>query len=324
MAAIMPREVFISYCSEDEAAANEVREALESRGIACWIAPRDISGGQTWAAAIVGAIEECRVLLVIVSGRANRSRQMSREVELADARKRRILPVRIESVEPRKDLEYFVSNRQWIDLFPPPVQSHKDALVSAVIALRDADTTSSDVTHPSIPAGSKRSAPVIPRPVRSKRAVQVRWLIGGLAVLLLARSVTTYLGWTKSREAYLEFMTEGDQYAHAEMWLDAINWYDMALAKNPPASALSSIYNLRCHANLQAQMVDQALNDCKRSIELEPGRFKAHLDLGEVYQALKEDAQAMREFEAALSLAKTANDIAGQQIASNKIAGARK
>ena len=322
--ATMLREVFISYSSEDEAAASEVCRTLESRGIGCWIAPRDIVGGQTWAASIVGAIEECRILLVIVSSHANRSRQMSREVELADARKRRILPVRIENVTPRKDLEYFVGNKQWIDLFPPPIQLHANTLVNAVTELRDAETTHPDTTGTQIQIEHKLEKPrPTPPPIVGISPGQ-RWLMGSLAIVIVASAIFFYSNWMKSRDAYLEFLAEADQYSHAEMWLDAINWYDMALAKNPPAQARAQIYNLLCHANLQAKMVDEALGDCQRSIQLDSGRFKAHLDAGEVYQVMKQDDKAIAEFETALSIAKTQGDFAGQQIATGKINGLRK
>ena len=307
----MPREVFISYCSQDATAAEEVREALESRGIACWIAPRDIVGGQTWAASIVGAIEECRILLVIVSGHANKSRQMSREVELADARKRRILPVRIEDVPPAKDLEYFVGNRQWTDIFPEPVHKHGDALAKAVKALCDSETTGMDSTATPVKAREDHKHPQpLPFSAPVQTSSRMRWLVGGLGGVIVALAVVAYMMWMKSRDSYLEFMTEADQYAHAEMWLDAINWYDMALAKNPPGAAQGQIYNLRCHANLHAGMVDEALSDCRRAIQITPNSYKAHLDTGEVLQALHQNDKAIKEFEAALSIATTANDIA--------------
>jgi TIR domain len=130
------RDVFISYSSEDREAAEQICQALESRGLSCWIAPRDIQGGQSWAAAIVRAIEECRVMLVVVSTSANISRQMPREVELADSKHRAVLPVRIQNVALVKDLEFFLGNRQWIDAFPGPIGVHGDRLAGAVASLK--------------------------------------------------------------------------------------------------------------------------------------------------------------------------------------------
>jgi hypothetical protein len=107
----MARDVFISYSKSDSEVAHQICEALESRGLRCWIAPRDIPAGQTWASAIVGGIEQSQVVLVVISVSANGSRQMPREVEIADSKHRGVLPVRVENVALLKDLEYFLSNR---------------------------------------------------------------------------------------------------------------------------------------------------------------------------------------------------------------------
>lgn len=39
------RDLFISYSSKDYETAAKVREILEDRGIACWMAPASIPGG---------------------------------------------------------------------------------------------------------------------------------------------------------------------------------------------------------------------------------------------------------------------------------------
>ena len=132
----MTRDAFISYSNADAEPAEQIRHALESRGVKCWIAPRDIPAGQTWASAIVTGIEESHVVVVLISAAANHSRQMPREVEIADAKHRGVLPVRIENVALARDLEFFLSNRQWIDVFPGPIMAHADRLAAAVASLR--------------------------------------------------------------------------------------------------------------------------------------------------------------------------------------------
>jgi hypothetical protein len=37
--------VFVSYASQDAAIANSIVEHLESQGLKCWIAPRDVKPG---------------------------------------------------------------------------------------------------------------------------------------------------------------------------------------------------------------------------------------------------------------------------------------
>ncbi|HEY1946975.1 MAG TPA: toll/interleukin-1 receptor domain-containing protein [Bryobacteraceae bacterium] len=109
--------LFISYCSEDSAQANRVCEALERGGVTCWIAPRNIPPGQPWPAAIAEAIRGSSGFVLLLSTHTERSRQISREVELADRAALPILTFRLEEVAPPRALEYFLTNLQWIDGF---------------------------------------------------------------------------------------------------------------------------------------------------------------------------------------------------------------
>ena len=60
-------EVFISYASHDAAVANAVVEILERHGITCWIAPRDVVPGSLYADEIVGAINDAKVVVLVLS-----------------------------------------------------------------------------------------------------------------------------------------------------------------------------------------------------------------------------------------------------------------
>jgi TIR domain len=109
--------VFISYTSEDKAAADRLCEGLESQNIACWIAPRNIPAGTEWPTAIVEAIGACKAFISILSSHSIQTKQLAREVEIADKRGCQILAFRIENVEPPPALNYFVGNIQWLDAF---------------------------------------------------------------------------------------------------------------------------------------------------------------------------------------------------------------
>ena len=49
----MAHDVFISHSARDKPYADAMCAKLESRGIRCWIAPRDIRPGMEWGAAIL-------------------------------------------------------------------------------------------------------------------------------------------------------------------------------------------------------------------------------------------------------------------------------
>jgi WD40 repeat protein len=134
-------DVFISYSSKDKAAADAACAALESAGIRCWIAPRDIIPGHNYGEAILDAIERAEVVVLILSGSANASPQIMREIERAVSKGVAILPLRIEDVLPARALEYFISEAHWLDAFPPPREKYFATLVASVRTLIASDPT---------------------------------------------------------------------------------------------------------------------------------------------------------------------------------------
>jgi ABC-type amino acid transport substrate-binding protein len=132
----MPYDAFISYCSEDKKVADAVCGTLEATKIRCWIAPRDVLPGRTWGSAIVDAIGESAVMVVIFSKHSNGSPQVMREIERAVNKGVSIIPFRVEDVMPSKDLEYFISSCHWLDATNPPLEQHIGELAEAILALQ--------------------------------------------------------------------------------------------------------------------------------------------------------------------------------------------
>src|ERR1700689_2465906 len=97
-------KVFISYPSQDAAVADTVCAALEAAGLPCWIAPRDVRAGESYAAAIVQAINSCRMLVLVLSKSAVDSPHVLREVERASSKKRPILSIRMDAAVLPPDL----------------------------------------------------------------------------------------------------------------------------------------------------------------------------------------------------------------------------
>jgi TolB-like protein/Tfp pilus assembly protein PilF len=129
--------VFISYASQDAAIADKVCAALEAAGMLCWIAPRDVHAGRSYAAAIVEAINSCRMLLLALSQSAIDSPHVLREVERASSKRRPVLSVRIDDAKLPPDLEYFLSANQWLDACGRPIEQILPAVVGSV---RDHDS----------------------------------------------------------------------------------------------------------------------------------------------------------------------------------------
>ncbi|MBI1918588.1 MAG: toll/interleukin-1 receptor domain-containing protein [Planctomycetes bacterium] len=128
-------DVFISHSSEDKAVADAVCAKLESQGVRCWIAPRDILPGTNWGEAIVQAIGDSLVMVVVFSSHANISEPVVREVERAVNKKVIVLPFRVENVAPSGPLEFFLSSAHWLDALTPPLEGHLQHLAETVQVL---------------------------------------------------------------------------------------------------------------------------------------------------------------------------------------------
>ncbi|MCL1824239.1 MAG: trypsin-like peptidase domain-containing protein [Oscillospiraceae bacterium] len=114
----MAHDVFISHSSKDKNAADAICHALENNGIKCWIAPRDVSPGAEYAGELTGGIKNCKIFLLVFSRESNTSRPVSKEIETAFRYEKTVLPYRIEDVEMRESLEYYLANLHWLDAFP--------------------------------------------------------------------------------------------------------------------------------------------------------------------------------------------------------------
>jgi hypothetical protein len=129
----MAHDVFISYSNHDMEVAQRVCNYLEHRAVACWLAPRDVLAGKNFGAAIVAAIETCKVVVVIFSSSANSSKQVIREVKIADDYEKAVIPLRIEHVTPNKDLAYFLGSAHWIQVTDRSEQDDLNTLHAALM-----------------------------------------------------------------------------------------------------------------------------------------------------------------------------------------------
>jgi hypothetical protein len=155
----MPFDAFISYSSKDKTAADAACAVLEGAGVRCWIAPRDIRPGGQYGAAIIDAIDHCRVMILIFSSSANDSQQIHREIERAVAKGMPIVPVRIEEVTPTKSMEYFLGAIHWLDALTPPIEKHLQQLVGTVTAILQADQSRNGPLSEMLQASNQMPSP---------------------------------------------------------------------------------------------------------------------------------------------------------------------
>lgn len=177
-------DVFVSYASPDREPAFRIVEFLESNGVSCWVAPRDVSPGMEYGEAIISGIENSRALVLVLSEESNNSQFVRKEVERAVSKVKPVLPVRIREVSPAGSLEFFISSAQWIDAFRTPMESHLLPLLQAIKGI----------------AGDGTGAPV-----RSSAAPLVRhgnqrrnMAVTGLGLLVFAAAAWGFLSWREA------------------------------------------------------------------------------------------------------------------------------
>jgi hypothetical protein len=197
----MAHDVYISYSHVDKAAADAACATLERAGIRCWIAPRDITPGDEWSAAIIKAIDQCRAMVLIFSQNANTSRQIRREVERAITVGIPLVPVRIEDVVPTESLAYFMGTVHWLDAMTPPFENHLVRLADSLKGLLQARPSSPLAgTAPfAAPAASApahaASAAAIPFSAATAEPAGKRAMFGEIMNFNYQRSAKQAFGW---------------------------------------------------------------------------------------------------------------------------------
>ena len=126
------KDVFISHASNDRVTADRIRELLEARGLACWIAPRDIQPGKDYAEEIIRGIENASAVVLILSENANMSTFVKKEIERAVSKAKAVFPVRIREVFPSPGLELFISSSHWVDAWQSPMDAKIDQLANSI------------------------------------------------------------------------------------------------------------------------------------------------------------------------------------------------
>jgi hypothetical protein len=168
----MNHDVFVSYSSPNREVAEAACAALEGRGMKCWIAPRDVTAGESWSGEIVEAIAQAKLMVLVFSSQANASKHVLREVERAVHHGIPIIPLRIEKVRPTKELEYFLSVKHWLEAESRPIDPHLVRLAETIQGLLSRGPRASPAAVAADPTESaSASRPVQPahsaRPVSS-------------------------------------------------------------------------------------------------------------------------------------------------------------
>jgi hypothetical protein len=128
----MAHDVFISHVAEDKPVAEAVCATLESQRIRCWMAPRDVLPTANYAEALIDAIDQSRLVVLVLSSNSNESFHVIREVGAAVRRGIPVLPFRVENVPLSPGMEFLTGGIRGVNALTPPLEKHLQQLAETV------------------------------------------------------------------------------------------------------------------------------------------------------------------------------------------------
>ena len=158
--------IFISYSRQDCDFVDKLITELAEQDFNTWRDTDNIGGGAAWRAAISRAIRNCEAFLVVLSPQSVASKNVVKELSLADEHRRPIVPVRFQEFESLPDIEYQLSGLQWVDFSAGSYSRAFNDLLSALRVEREARQSGKLRPIRDLPPPPKPHPKPPPEPVR--------------------------------------------------------------------------------------------------------------------------------------------------------------
>ena len=139
------KEIFISYSTMDIVAAETVRDVLETNGLSCWMAPRDIPGGSNYTKEIPIAIRNCTVFVLILSQNAQNSHWVLKELDSAVNAGKVILPFMLEDCILNDEFNFLLTGAQRYAAYQKKAEA-LETLIRRVRGILDAPDAPVEIT----------------------------------------------------------------------------------------------------------------------------------------------------------------------------------
>lgn len=299
----MGQDIFISYSSKDQSVANVVCGYLESTGLPCWIAPRDINPGTDWGEAIIDAINDCKIMVLVFSSNANQSNQIKREVERAVTKGVTIVPLRIQDVEPEKSLEYFIGTLHWLEATTRPIEKHLQPLGETVHRiLRESNNNN----HQTIQTGPY----YVPPKTSSRQLILIAAVLLLFAGVITAGIIAVYpylKGSVQDSEIVKKnpvnlaegYYADGLRQFDAGNYKAAVTNFNKAIQLNPKQD---KTYNNRGKAYFQMGEYENAIQDYDQAVQLNPQNAEVYNNRGLAYDGNGNSEKAIEDYTQAIKL----------------------
>lgn len=302
----MPHDIFISYSSKRKSVAKEVCRYLEGNGLKCWMAPRNLIPGINFGNQIDDAIRNSKIVVLIFSRPASKSKWVSGEINVAFEEGKYIIPFCIDDTEMVGEYRIMLRQMHRIDAYPD--YSHfLPNLLQSIQAIAEMDDK--------IKAHDEKLNDVSEQVKESAKQAKESQTAADMAAIKAKASALI----SQAKEE--EDLDEKIRLLKAAIELDAENaeafrrlgWvynekkeYDEAIKNLEKAIGLN-LKSSRAYVNIgfafkKVGNIDKAFDCYKKAIDLNPQSSVAHNNLGWTYYEKKEYDEAIKYLSMAINL----------------------
>ena len=111
----MANNVFISYSRRDLAFVSQLHQELTQRGVSAWFDQSEIEAGDQWREEIVKGIEACNLFLPVLSPDSLNSKNVRKEISLAEDHNKQIVPLRWRKSDLPPSVQYQLAGIQYFE-----------------------------------------------------------------------------------------------------------------------------------------------------------------------------------------------------------------
>jgi len=157
-------DVFISYRRKDLEFVTQLHQELTNRGIPAWFDMENIEVADHWRSSIAEGIRACKVFVLVLSPDAVVSVNIRKEVDLAEAHGKKIVPLMWRQTEIPVAFEYSLAGLQWIDFKETASSENFDELADVInrllggSSMEEATSDKQVAQAPAVPAIDKGEA----------------------------------------------------------------------------------------------------------------------------------------------------------------------
>ncbi|MEM7328374.1 MAG: toll/interleukin-1 receptor domain-containing protein [Pseudomonadota bacterium] len=163
----MTHDVFLSYRRTDQALAQKLVESLQAQGVQVWW-DQMIEGGEDWREAIVENLTTARALVILFSEECNSSKQLKKELSIADGLDKEVIPVLIQDTKPKGHYLYELSARNWLQVHPNPMEKMGELASRLAVELRTPNSSGFGTSAGTISTGRPDDSSIPSKPVTAR------------------------------------------------------------------------------------------------------------------------------------------------------------